>query len=611
MPEKSASSKVTTRSDRSICTDYLGMEKRYDGLTKFICSCSTPMTVAIQGDWGSGKTSAMEIIRSKIEQQIEAQSSSSDAPAEKKNFLVRLGEKLKGKDKESESSPRNPHCIWFNTWQFSLFGSGENLTLHLIDSMLDSLREMAQIVGANAELSALEKFQKNITGALKFAGAAVGAGIKSTVPLFDLANNIAEAYKSDSKPEAENGIDIKTLRAQMEELICSILEKTGHDRIYVFIDDLDRLTPRIALELLEGMKNFTDYSRCVFILAVDADVVKMGLRSKYGEDFFRDDDSASKGQSFFDKIIQVPFQLPVSAYDIRKYVQHLRPDDSNNENYIELLMSFNEYNPRTIKRSFNLLELYRCMDDIPDSEMADRYAVLMMQLKTDSEEHSALIANLRGWYNREKYSKIYRHFHDILTQQAGMPICTVIRRFYGSSMEELQQGHELSAEMLEATKKLVKLLLDTNEVMGTQTMSETPSSVKVDSAFAQQLYTFLLDECGAELSGRWNDIINATSKADMTCSAKVGDMLINYTSPRTYTPYITIKNAAPPAEYLRNNPEDFELVDKGNPASGTDIIGYYAPRSSSVSFLLLSVHKFEAFRDMLLQYDEIRKAAGK
>ena len=44
-------------SDMPAELDSLGMNEKYNGLTQFICECETPMTIAINGDWGSGKSS--------------------------------------------------------------------------------------------------------------------------------------------------------------------------------------------------------------------------------------------------------------------------------------------------------------------------------------------------------------------------------------------------------------------------------------------------------------------------------------------------------------------------------------------------------------------------
>ena len=46
--------------------DQLGVKPYVEALQAFILSCGTPMTVAIQGDWGTGKTSMMRQIEKNI-----------------------------------------------------------------------------------------------------------------------------------------------------------------------------------------------------------------------------------------------------------------------------------------------------------------------------------------------------------------------------------------------------------------------------------------------------------------------------------------------------------------------------------------------------------------
>ena len=43
--------------------DLLGLEKYTSALVEFISSAQLPTTLAIQGEWGSGKTSLMNQIR--------------------------------------------------------------------------------------------------------------------------------------------------------------------------------------------------------------------------------------------------------------------------------------------------------------------------------------------------------------------------------------------------------------------------------------------------------------------------------------------------------------------------------------------------------------------
>jgi hypothetical protein len=101
-------------------------------------------------------------------------------------------------------------------------------------------------------------------------------------------------------------------------LVQSYLAQEKKDRLIIMIDDLDRVAPEKALDLLSSVKVFLDVEQCVFVLAVDYDVIQRGVAQKMGT-------STQKvhGKSFFDKIIQVPFNMPVSAYKLDEYLLSL------------------------------------------------------------------------------------------------------------------------------------------------------------------------------------------------------------------------------------------------------------------------------------------------
>ncbi len=146
------------------------------------------------------------------------------------------------------------------------------------------------------------------------------------------------------------------------------------ERLIIFVDDLDRLNPSTAVSLLEGIKVFLDCEKCIFVMAIDDEVVYRGINEKYH--LGQDDDE--KGKMFFDKIIQVPFRIPVEQYEYDSYFSYFVssscPDCTGQalreevEKYTRIIDSFPQrsqhniyasvHNPRTIKRAFNLEQLH-------------------------------------------------------------------------------------------------------------------------------------------------------------------------------------------------------------------------------------------------------------
>lgn len=57
---------IPCKSDKD---DQLDIARYVDGLQKFIMKCPTPMSIAIQGDWGTGKTSTINMLQKKLERE--------------------------------------------------------------------------------------------------------------------------------------------------------------------------------------------------------------------------------------------------------------------------------------------------------------------------------------------------------------------------------------------------------------------------------------------------------------------------------------------------------------------------------------------------------------
>ncbi len=202
-------------------------------------------------------------------------------------------------------------------------------------------------------------------------------------------------------------MQVSKLHEDLTTLIDVYLGKDNTNRLYVFIDDLDRLEPVRAVELLEGIKNFLDIPRCVFMLAIDTKVVMEGLKAKYGENMDED-----KLVHFFDKIIQIPYKLPVHNYKLEAFMEDVLEgyDKENADKYVEFLESADIHNPRTIKRCVNFCLLHHYMDgenafSVKDKDVKlHRFAVKMLELERE-DVYLELLTKVRTL--GKKYSDLY------------------------------------------------------------------------------------------------------------------------------------------------------------------------------------------------------------
>ena len=100
--------------------DLLGTDKYLESLIRFIKTAQMPTTIAIQGEWGSGKTSIMNQIKFQI--------------------------------CESKEKPSNEYYgVWLNTWQYSLMKTTDEALVSIIHGMTG---EILKIINAKHESSA-------------------------------------------------------------------------------------------------------------------------------------------------------------------------------------------------------------------------------------------------------------------------------------------------------------------------------------------------------------------------------------------------------------------------------------------------------------------------
>ena len=282
--------------------DALGVEDYIKGSAAFLKNSSMPMTMSIQGAWGSGKTS----------------------------FMLKLRQQLC----EGRDAPY--YGVWVRAWEHSSFagqGEGSAPAMTMVSMLNSMIRDILPIVEENKSRSeqfmekgknALAKMKKLPVLQMMAAGAGgfmLSAAAQTAVNALGATAKLASAANA---PQAEEDAScsgenpISRLRADLAENIRFCVERSGRRGFIFFIDDLDRLAPSVAVGFIELLKNIFDLGSCIFVLAIDYDVVVKGLRDKFGD---KTESNEHEFRSFFDKIIQVPFTMPMSSYDVRLFLR--------------------------------------------------------------------------------------------------------------------------------------------------------------------------------------------------------------------------------------------------------------------------------------------------
>lgn len=304
--------------------DMLNISQYIKGLTAFVRNCETPMTLAIQGKWGTGKSSIMKLLQNELDN-------------------------------------NNVETLYFNTWQYSQLHENlyENFVMYLINHLIANSDNKHNI----NTLILSELIKPFIDNAIELIP------LENVKDIIKKETSILNNEFFQKKLTQIEGIE--NYKDNFSKLIIEILNKNKKSRYVFFIDDLDRLPPDQALELLEIVKLFLDVPKCVFILAIDYDVVIEGVRRKYGNDF-----SKGKGKDFFDKIIQVPFNVPTFSYNIEPLLKNgINNTIDKHLNYaVKITTICTENNPRTIKRIINS---YNLMNAILNNNKDQDYCICL------------------------------------------------------------------------------------------------------------------------------------------------------------------------------------------------------------------------------------------
>ncbi|MCW8927106.1 MAG: KAP family NTPase [Xanthomonadales bacterium] len=303
--------------------DTLNLLPYAEALRDFIHDCESPMTIGIQGDWGIGRTSLMNMLRG----------------------AGNLG-------KSGLLDAARCKAVSLDSWPYSQFNQDDHMVVACLYAITDGLGQaMKDSPGMD-----VQQLQAQLAAAQR--------------KLIEVMQQIRE-LKQDKSADNQTGksyIDISGLmlkfREEFEKLVALWAGSEAGRRVVVFVDDMDRIPPAMALELLEAIKNFMDVPGAVFVMAIDYEVVQRGMVEKHGTEL-----QQTSGKAYFDKMIQLPFILPTTSYRLDEYIMDLleraglpgfdkgQAEAEGRQFFLDITRFTVGRNPRSIKRVVNCTKL--------------------------------------------------------------------------------------------------------------------------------------------------------------------------------------------------------------------------------------------------------------
>lgn len=280
--------------DNETRVDLLGFDYLVDSLDVLLTQPGLlPLTVGVLGDWGSGKTSLLQM----AQQRLDAAS----------GYLT----------------------VFFSPWRYEDY---EDVKGALIDTILSRLehaipeceederkrlrrlREMARRLGTGTA-GALKVV---VRPAAAFAARHYGATPEVAAVVGEAAAAAVEAATTSGEPDeaAESSAStiesVTDFRNEFGRLLDHLKQSDAEGKqplkaVVVFIDDLDRCMDDTVIYVFEAIRLFLQVSSTAFVLAANRDIVQAAIDRRYPA---ANEGDPALGKDYLEKIIQVEVTVP-------------------------------------------------------------------------------------------------------------------------------------------------------------------------------------------------------------------------------------------------------------------------------------------------------------
>lgn len=261
--------------------DVLSRDELEPPLTEFVTQASGPLVLALDGAWGSGKTTFLKMWQVKLEE-------------------------------------KGHICLYINAWETDFCKEPLIAVVGELSSKIEKFEAEKQGIEfqdqmKKAQQVALSIVKRSIPALIKLATSGI-LDLKDFPEkvVADLASDIVE----DRIKDYENGkSEIEEFRKSLRNLTFEIsrLSSDTTSKLIIIIDELDRCRPSYAVELLERIKHLFDVPGIVFVIGINRLQLSHSIRAIYGSGF--------DANEYLRRFIDLDYRLPDPKP--KEYCSHL------------------------------------------------------------------------------------------------------------------------------------------------------------------------------------------------------------------------------------------------------------------------------------------------
>jgi predicted KAP-like P-loop ATPase len=228
-----------------------------------------------------------------------------------------------------------------------------------------------------------------------------------------------------------------------------VLKKNSQRKIIIFIDDLDRCSPKKTLEVLESVKVFLGIMGFVYIIGLSYEAISKLISAEYEK-------SGIRGEHYIKKIIQIPIMIPEwNSQDISGLIENVlskKLDKQYSDIIIQnkdLISTAVESNPREVKGFIN--------NFIVANE-------IFLGNKVQPTELLVVQALRLGWNTFYRYLSSSEQFREVIKLSLTLPYNDRIKLFNAEQFENDKE--QLTEEISVLQKEVERLQEDMRKYLG-------------------------------------------------------------------------------------------------------------------------------------------------
>ena len=272
---KNYSLKPTEETIRELfCNNITGRNDAVYRLVELLQSIDDSFTIAINGEWGSGKTFFTKQVKMAL-----------DYLNKFSSMDIGTREYLEKHFKKTFHEFPTYSTVYYDAW--------------LNDNQEDPILSLIYVALQSMAVTNISEKQYSIGKTLCSIATAISG------------RNISDVFKNLKGEEVFAGIKKADDIQPLTKALCDAVINEHGVRLGIFLDELERCKPDYAVRFLERIKHYLNDDRVTFVFSVNLSQLQWTIKKYYGENF-----SATK---YLDKFFDLHVDLP--SVDIEEYIR--------------------------------------------------------------------------------------------------------------------------------------------------------------------------------------------------------------------------------------------------------------------------------------------------